>query len=210
MLNELPSPFLIDRTLTRIDGDAEPVRRCFIQHRAVALTQAFTPAFLNTLMALADRSEYIRDTTYDLAHREREAPGIAGGALALALRRENLLVWLQSVTQSLPLLTVDGDIMRNWPGDADRLYWHDDLSDRHGNPRRRLGVTIGMGDRAYDGGTFALRRKSSGEELARYRHVRPGSILLFEVDSYLEHRVYPLTSGGPRRVFVGWFLSEST
>ena len=33
-----------------------------------------------------------------------------------------------------------------------------------------------------------------------------GAMLIFEVSRRCEHRVHPLTGGGPRRVFTGWFI----
>ena len=34
-------------------------------------------------------------------------------------------------------------------------------------------------------------------------------MLIFRVSSKLEHRVLPLTAGGPRRVFTGWAMGAS-
>jgi hypothetical protein len=42
--------------------------------------------------------------------------------------------------------------------------------------------------------------------LRRFKHDQPGTALVFEVRPQLEHRVLPLTAGGPRRVFTGWFI----
>lgn len=45
------------------------------------------------------------------------------------------------------------------------------------------------------------------QPLLAHHHNKPGTVLIFAVRPDLEHRVTPLTSGGPRRVFAGWFLT---
>jgi hypothetical protein len=84
-----------------------------------------------------------------------------------------------------------------------RFNWHDDLPE---NPTRRIGITINLSENPYEGGLFELRKKKTQQILTRHRHEKPGSALIFDVSDALEHRVWPVTSGGPRRIFAGWFL----
>jgi hypothetical protein len=52
-----------------------------------------------------------------------------------------------------------------------------------------------------------MRTVPERSPLITFRHDTPGTALIFEVSKRCEHRLHPLTSGGPRRVFTGWFLA---
>jgi hypothetical protein len=52
-----------------------------------------------------------------------------------------------------------------------------------------------------------MRRKGESGICWRHHHASPGEALVFEVSPALEHRVTPLTAGGPRTIFAGWFLA---
>jgi hypothetical protein len=88
------------------------------------------------------------------------------------------------------------------PGEDESLTWRDD-QDSLG---RSLGVTINLGDIPYDGGDFEMRRKGEADLCCRHHHAAPGEALVFDVSAGLEHRVTPLSAGGPRTIFAGWFL----
>ena len=55
---------------------------------------------------------------------------------------------------------------------------------------------------------FELRKVGGEALLVDHVHDRPGTALIFEVSPDYEHRVLPLASGGPRRVFTGWFFGQ--
>lgn len=128
---------------------------------------------------------------------------IAGSALSLCLSRPDFLTWVTRIFKVGHLEFAEGKVRQLSVGVGQGMCWHDDMNDR----RRRLGVTINLGNRPYGGGDFEMRLKASRERLGVYHHDIPGTALLFAVGSDLEHRVTPLISGGPRRVFSGWFLS---
>jgi hypothetical protein len=199
----IPSPVVVGAQRTDIIGDPAEVADSFTRHRAVALSGLFDPPFLETLLRICGKARFVRDTETDIAQRERETPGIAGGALALALKRQNLFGWLDQATGCGPLHGTFGRVMQIQPHDPPRLDWHDDLPE---DPSRRLAITINLGDHPYEGGLFELRVKQTGEVLARHRHTVLGSALIFQVSDQLEHRVWPVTAGGPRRIYTGWFL----
>ncbi len=172
-------------------------------HHAFAFSGMIEPAFFARLLQLCNAAHFIVDTKTDIAERQSETPGIAGRALALALKRENLMRWLESATGCEPLQSTFGRIVQISPEDSPRLNWHDDLPE---DASRRLGITINLSENAYEGGLFELREKKTGKMLMRHRHEKLGSTLIFDVRDELEHRVWPITGGGPRRVFAGWFL----
>ena len=55
---------------------------------------------------------------------------------------------------------------------------------------------------------FELRDVRNDKLLLQYRHAALGAALIFDVARGLEHRVLPLISGGPRRVYTGWFFKD--
>ena len=202
-LNEIPSPVLVGAQRTEIDKAPGMFAESYRDHHAFALTDMIEPSFFARLLQLCNAAQFIVDTETDVAQRQRETPGIAGRGLALVLQRKNLMQWLESATGCEPLRSTFGRIMQISPGDSPRLNWHDDLPE---DPSRRLGITINLSENAYEGGLFELREKKSGKILMRHRHEKLGSTLIFDVGDELEHRVWPITGGGPRRVFTGWFL----
>lgn len=183
--------------------DEAPARAEFAAARALVCPDALDQALLGKLMALCDRAAFASDHVEGLGHREVERPPLAGTAILLALRRPPLFRWLERVSGCAPIGSVDGRVVRTQPQPGDELVWHDDLDKGH---VRRLGITIGLGQHPYEGGLFELRAWPNGEPLITFKHDRPGTALIFEVSHRCEHRVHPLISGGPRRVFTGWFL----
>jgi hypothetical protein len=131
---------------------------------------------------------------------ERDA---AGSALRFALERPAFVRWLETVTGGETLRALAGVVAEIAVGTGQELGWHNDLHE--GVLDRRLAVTIHLSDEAYDGGVFEMRDEASGRVLVREGALPPGSVMLFRIDRRLRHRVTPVTGGGPRRVFAGWF-----
>ncbi|MEN2792100.1 2OG-Fe(II) oxygenase [Sphingomonas oligophenolica] len=200
----IPSPIVVGLQRTEIRGDPADFAESFERHRAIAFSDMIDTAFFNQLLKLCSRAQFVADTATDIAQRQRETPGIAGDALALALKRPDLLRWLERATGCESLRSTFGRVTQIAPGAVHRLGWHDDLPE---DPTRRLAITINLSENAYEGGLFELRFKKTRQLLARHRHEVPGSVLIFDVSDELEHRVWPITAGGPRRMFTGWFLA---
>ena len=197
--------FVIGAMQTRICLDAGEAAESFAQHRALVCNGVLDPPFLATLQKICGRAQFTSDEVEGVGHREIEVPPRAGGALTLALKRANLLRWIQDVTRCGPIRSVEGRVVQTHPNAQDQLLWHNDLND----PRRRLAITIHLGVQPYEGGMFELRVAKTGEILLRHRHLEPGSALILDVARGLEHRLLPVTSGGPRRVYAGWFLESA-
>lgn len=197
-------PFTIGVTTTQLLEPPDAVRDEFARRRSILCRDAFEPGFLATLQGLCNRGRFVPDSVEGLGDREVEQPQRAGGAISLALQREGLRRWLEAATGCGPLGKVEGRVIQARANGHDQLDWHNDLHDS----RRRLAITVNLSDAPYEGGLFQLRAVATREMLTEHLHEERGTVLIFDISRDLEHRVLPLTSGGPRRVYTGWFFRE--
>jgi hypothetical protein len=196
-----PSPFTIGASRTLIGDDQGRAAESFARRSAFHCAGALDPAFMAMLSKICQRAQFAPDVVDKVGHRELETPNIAGAALTLALKRASLMRWIEDATGCGPLDSIGGRVARMRPGADDHLAWHNDLNE----PGRRLAITINLSRQPYEGGEFELRAVATGEVLLRHKHDEPGSALVFDVSPRLEHRVLPVTAGGPRLVYAGWF-----
>jgi len=197
-------PFTIGVTTTQLLQPPEAVRDEFARRRSILCHDAIEPGFLATLQGLCNRGGFMPDSVEGLGDREVEQPQRAGGAISLALQREGLRRWLEAATGCGPLGKVEGRVVQTRANGHDQLDWHNDLQD----PRRRLAITANLSEAPYEGGLFQLRAVVTREMLTEHLHAERGTVLIFDISRDLEHRVLPLTRGGPRRVYTGWFFRE--
>jgi hypothetical protein len=195
-------PFVIGTSATKLQAPSHAYREQYKSRRSFLCENAFDSAFLAALLDLCDRGSFAPDSVEGLGDREVERPQRAGGAITLALRRANLMRWLEGATGCGQLTTADGRVIQARANNHDQLVWHNDLNE----PLRRIGVTIGLSDAPYEGGMFELRHARTKKVLVSYRHDVAGTALIFDVSPDLEHRVLPITAGGRRRVYTGWFF----
>ena len=208
-LGARPLPlFEVTSGATHLHGDTVSAAEHFAEHRAILCNGAIQRDFLALLFDVLARAEFRSDRVEGLGHREIEKPALAGRAISLALNRRTLLDWIATVARCGRLGSVEGRVVQTALRPDDRLRWHDDLEDT--GTQRRLGITIGLSNQAYDGGLFELREKDMHTALFHHRHVEPGQALIFDVAPDVEHRLCPITAGGPRRVYTGWFIEDAT
>ena len=187
---------------TEFPGDAAEAGRQFRQFRAIHLRNLLDAEFLSTVMRLCGSSTF-GPMFINCGYREKEEPQRTGRVLNLALNRPALLRWLEETTGCGPLGRVEGALARTLHRPGDELTWHDDAPEQG----RRLAIVIHLSADAYGGGDFELRLKG-GDLIFGHRYTDLNSALIFAVEPGLEHRVLPLTSGGPRLVFAGWAFAE--
>lgn len=197
--------FAIGAYRTALLACPETVAGEFSKHRAIACAGAIEPDLLAMLMQLCREGCFEPGEIEGLGHREVEKPQRAGPPISLALKRANLIDWIERVTACGPLESVQGRVVRALANNHDQLLWHDDLDD----PQRRLAITINLSEHHYEGGLFELREKRTETLLATHHHLEPGTALIFDVGYDIEHRVLPVTSGGPRCIYTGWFFKAA-
>ncbi|MEO9131885.1 MAG: 2OG-Fe(II) oxygenase [Sphingomonas sp.] len=201
-----PSPsFEVGACQTVLLAPSESLAGGFARYRAIACADAIEPRLLSSLMRLCREGDFKSDEVKGLGHREVESPQRAGRVINLALKRTALISWLEGVAGCGPLGNVEGRVVRAVANNHDQLVWHDDLDD----PRRRLGITINLSEQRYEGGLFELRDKVTHDVLTTHLHLEPGTALVFDVAPDIEHRVLPVTAGGPRCVYTGWVFKTS-
>jgi len=192
----------IGQSTTDTPTDSALLRQRFAQQHALLLDDAIDPPFLETLSGVADKATFVPQHIAGVGDRTIETPPLAGQLMTLALRRSGFLRWLENVTQFEGIDDAEGRVVETGRTEVEQLVWHDDTN----HPARRLAVTICLPGNDYSGGVFEMRRKGETDLLFSHHHDTPGSMLVFRVSKKLEHRLTPVSRGGPRRVFAGWFL----
>ncbi len=199
------APFTIDPMATAIHADPADWRVRFAEIPALLFADAFAPALRERLMTRATAARFVDDDAIRIGTREVEAsPQVVGGSLGIMLGRSVLYAWLEAATGAGPIRGVTGRLVQTRANGRDALDWHDDGD----GVNRKLAVVIDLSDAPYTGGLFEMRHTGGDQPFFSHRHDRPGSMMVFAVRSALQHRVTALTSGGPRRVWAGWFLAE--
>jgi hypothetical protein len=186
---EIPEPpFSIGAAQTELFADPAPWAASFAEQRAIVCRDLFEPALFARL-----------------GTRAVEEPQRVGGTINVLLQRPNLFRWLETVTGRTGLAGAEGRLVQTRSGAGDALEWHNDLQ----QVRRALGITISFTDAVYTGGLFEMRGVEDPATVRCFDHARAGTALIFDLGSDVEHRVRPIGSGGPRRVFTGWFMREA-
>jgi hypothetical protein len=198
------SPFTIKASETLIHADPALLRTQFEERSSLLFPEAFEPGLLDKLMTRAVAAPFVEDIVKQIGSREIEQPQRVGASISLLLGRFDLLEWLERATGMSPLRAAAGRLVQTRANGSDALDWHDDTID----DRRRLGVVVNLSDQPFTGGAFEMRRKGSPLPFHTVQHDRPGAMMVFAVDSRIEHRVMPVVSGGPRRVYAGWAMTE--
>jgi 2OG-Fe(II) oxygenase superfamily len=202
---EPETPFLIGSQGVTILSDPAPWRERFDRLPAIAIPNALEPGFCARMVERAARTRFVTDGDIEqIGTRLVESPQLIGRAISLLLHSVELLRWLEDATGAKPLRAVAGRLAEMRASHHDALLWHDDIHDTS----RRLAIIVNFSEEPFEGGQFQLRRKGESEPLLLHDHLQAGSVLIVAVRSELEHRVTPVSKGGPRRIYAGWFLTQ--
>jgi hypothetical protein len=198
-------PFSIGKARTELLAGANDWAARFAEDGAIVCPDIFEPEVFDRLFAAAGSARFRPDSVAGLGTREVEDPQRIGTMLNLLLQRANLFRWLERVTGRMGLVGAEGRLVQTREGNhSDQLDWHNDLE----NNRRALGITISFSDAAFTGGMFEMRKAGDPGSGIQFKHGTPGTALIFGLGNMWEHRVLPVSEGGPRRVYTGWFLRE--
>lgn len=198
-------PFSIGSGQTDVLAEPAHWAARFAEDGAIVCPDVFEPDLFDRLFAAVGSARFRPDCVAGLGTREVEDPQRVGSILNVLLQRSSLFHWLEVVTGQTGLIGAEGRLVQTRAGnDGDQLGWHNDLE----NYRRALGITISFSDAPFAGGMFEMRDVGDQESRIGFKHDRPGTALIFQLGNALEHRVLPVSEGGPRRVYTGWFLRE--
>ena len=194
---------------TVIESDAATDARAaaeFAERRVLELPDLFAPDARALLARTLADSRFVPDDMQIGGSRLRESPPRIAPLMCWLLGQPALRRWIETITATAPLAAVGGATARFEAGGGQHLDWHNDLKpDR----KRMLAVTVNLGTLPYEGGRFEMKRRDADAPFFQHAHLQPYGALIFAIDKTLLHRVTPVTAGGPRTVFGGWFLSET-
>lgn len=192
-------------TVIETDPDADAAAaEAFAQQCGLVLPDLLEPDALRPIER-AWRSETFVADDFSVGERTKSSAPMGRALLNLLLSRAPLPQWIAKVA-GLAVTPVEakGDITQLHAGANHRLDWHND-----GGARRLLGVTVALGDVPYEGGRFDIKRKGEDDILLSHVHAVPGTALIFRIAPNIVHRVTPVTAGGPRTVYAGWYFSAA-
>jgi hypothetical protein len=116
-----------------------------------------------------------------------------------------LLQQVETLTGCHPLRSFHGRVYQLTPGTDQGHDWHDDF-EHH----RRLGVSVNLSDRVFDGGVLQLRDDRTKAMLAEVSNTGAGDCVIFRLGDDIEHRVLPVIGEVPRQAYAGWFHDGPT
>lgn len=189
---------------TTIADDAAALARTraeLARDAAISVVPAWEDGLLERLLRICREAAFVPETIGRIGSRTIEEHDVAGRLIRFLLERPAFLEWAATVTGCEPLRHVDGLIGEMAADTEQRLDWHDDLND---GGFRRLAIIMHLSEAPCAGGTFEIREKASERMLFRQEVQPAGTLTLFRIGPTLHHRVTPVRSGGPRRVFGGW------
>jgi hypothetical protein len=208
MSNESRAGIVVTRrglTLELGPADWVAMRQAFARDHHVFLRGFLGDDVLSILQAGLARGSF-RKRIEDGVEIERTLDDPTLIALFLvALNDPALLTTIASLTDCGALGCFTGRVHLRGPRvDGGHYYpWHSDVADH-----RRVGLSVNLGDKPFEGGVLEMRHQNTEAVIARANNPRPGDALLFRISDELEHHVTPVRTGGPRVVLAGWFCRE--
>ena len=171
---------------------------------AASLPCVFQPDFSTLMRSVCGKAVLEAQDVEGVGRRWIEPLDRVGKMLSLVLSHESVLDWVGKVGGRGPVNRVAGQLASYSAGHGEFLDWHDDNFED-----RKIAVVIDLSEHEFEGGEFEMRLR--GKETPHFKHRLQGfgTALIFRVADDVEHRLLPVTDGGPRRTFAGWFFCKS-
>lgn len=177
------------------------LREEFRLHQCVELKGFLQASLLEVISVQLRGAEFLAER-HGVGSSGALPPNSAANALLLLLMNDpDLFDALAAITAAGPIASFVGRVYRLESGREQSLDWHNDL----GDDRRRLALSVNLGEEAYTGGILQLRDARTGRMLREAKPASQGDALLFRIASHLEHRVTPVEGQASRTVYSGWF-----
>ena len=101
--------------------------------------------------------------------------------------------------------TFVGRCFKHLPGVGHFDSWHGDVKDE-----RLYALSINLSREPFEGGSFQIRSRRTGEVFRTIGSNRFGDACLFRIDNSLEHKILPLRGTAPRCRYAGWFRAQGS
>jgi hypothetical protein len=179
------------------------MRAEFASLHTLKLEGFLSPALLNLITPFLDKVAF-HEHFDGIAHELKMEDNIGTHLLRLQLNDSKLHELVRNITGCEAIHSFKGRIYRMSPGKAHLDDWHDD--DGQG---RLIGISINLSPAPYEGGTFQIKYRDTGELIRTVPNLVAGDAILFRLGENLLHRVTPMEGERDKTAFAGWFHSQN-
>lgn len=180
--------------------------RAFRERKWIKLPGLICPDLLSELLRGVAQADYYLKKDGAIAVERCMRQNASLNLLQFLTDDPKLCAFIARISGAGPLAGFDGRIYRFDPGARHYDSWHDDI---HKRWDRRVAMSVNLSPLPYEGGRLEIREKKSKRMLGRVDNTTPGDAALFILGPDMEHRVLPVTGGGSRIAFAGWFFERA-
>jgi len=167
------------------------------------------PELLNPISRRLDQSAWVTRADGQIASEAVPSDPSPLRLLNFLMNTRELLDAVRRVTGCPEIMEFSGRVYRMECGSGHFDSWHSDL----GTPatkNRRVGMSINLSPRPYDGGVFRLRDEHTKVVLTEVPNTGFGDAFFFRISESLKHMVTPVSGHEPKTAFAGWFQAGET
>lgn len=186
--------------------DRKQIERLSMEFRDacwVQLPQLLEPSILDFVHSRLENSRWETMSHGDIGVEYVTSDLPTTSLLHFAMNRSNFRTVIEEITGCKGLRWFKGRIYRMVADAGHYDNWHDDVVNSN-----EIGMSLNLSRIPFRGGRFMLRRRDSGQVLARVANTGPGDALIFRISPDLQHRISPLEAGESKTAFAGWFRSD--
>lgn len=197
---------MIQLTHTGLTIDLQEIaalRAEFSTVHCVQLPQLLAPSLLSFVQQRLERGRWETKIYPDVAEEYSLDDLPALNLLHFLANLPDFRNLMEEITGCTPLSGFEGRIYRMTAAAGHYDHWHDDTI----GPRL-VGMSLNLSPRAFRGGLFQLRQYESPRMLAQIANTGPGSVLIFRIAEYLQHRISDMEGDEPKTAFAGWFRPD--